>query len=107
MVSMTVTEVTTRIAIVGAVALLGLLFLSRSSRLRHTTARHGVARMSPKPRTNESAVEVISEEDIGLRARIFGARFVVLGVMSVIAGVAAGIALSLAFVIGLSSLNLG
>jgi hypothetical protein len=63
--------------------------------------------VSPQPRTNESAVEVISEEDTGLRVRTFGSRFVALGVTSVIAGVAAGIALSLAFVIGLNSLNLG
>jgi transketolase C-terminal domain/subunit len=63
--------------------------------------------VSHHPRTNESAAEVISAEDIGLRARTFGSRFVALGIMSVIAGVAAGIALSLAFVIGLNSLNLG
>jgi hypothetical protein len=106
MASMTVTEVTTRIAIVGVVALLGLLLISRARRTNRVTQSQGSAQTS-RPRTVEAAVDLINEKDIGLRTRTFGARLVALSVTSIIAGVATGIALSLVFVIGLNSLNLG
>jgi hypothetical protein len=103
---MTVTEVTTRIAVVGVVALLGLLLISRASRTNRVTRSHGSAQTF-HPRTVEAAVDLIDDKDIGLRTRTFGARLVALSVTSIIAGIATGIALSLAFVIGLNSLNLG
>ncbi|MFZ9707809.1 MAG: hypothetical protein ACO3CG_08230 [Ilumatobacteraceae bacterium] len=70
------------------------------------TQSQGSAR-TYRPRAVEAAVDLIDDKDIGLRTRTFGARLVALSVTSVIAGVATGIALSLAFVIGLNSLNLG
>jgi hypothetical protein len=115
MASMTVTEVTTRIAVVGVVALVGLLLMSRaSSRLVSRVSSHHQrsstmpsARTPARLRINDAAVAVIDEPSKGLRAQTLGTRLVGITITTVVAGVAAGIALSLVFLIGLNSLSLG
>jgi hypothetical protein len=52
-------------------------------------------------------VTVLNDERVGRRAQNFGTRFIELAVMTVVVGAAVGIALSLAFVVGLNSLSLG
>jgi hypothetical protein len=49
----------------------------------------------------------MDEPSKGLRAQTFGTRLVGITITTVVAGVAAGIALSLVFLIGLNSLSLG
>jgi hypothetical protein len=115
MASMTVTEVTTRIAVVGVVALVGLFLVSRASN-RHvsrvSSPHQGRATMPSahtpaRLRTNDAAVAVIDEPSKGLRAQTFGTRLVGITITTVVAGLTAGIALSLVFLIGLNSLSLG
>jgi hypothetical protein len=107
MASMTVTEVTTRIAVVGVVALVGLFLVSRVSSPHHGRATMPSAHTSARLRTNDDAVAVIDEPSKSLRAQTFGTRLVGITITTVVAGVAAGIALSLVFLIGLNSLSLG
>jgi MFS superfamily sulfate permease-like transporter len=58
-------------------------------------------------RINDAAVAVIDEPSKGLRVQTFGTCLVGITTTTVVAGVAAGIALSLVFLIGLNSLSLG
>jgi hypothetical protein len=102
MASMTVTEVTTRIAIVGVVAVIGLFLVARPSGRK----THGGG-VPSQPSTNTAAMTVLNDERVGRRAQNLGTRFIGLVVMTVVVGAAVGIALSLAFVVGLNSLSLG
>ena len=65
------------------------------------------ARTPARLRINDAAVAVIDEPSKGLRAQTLGTRLVGITITTVVAGVAAGIALSLVFLIGLNSLSLG
>ncbi|MEY4400690.1 MAG: hypothetical protein RL072_555 [Actinomycetota bacterium] len=114
-VSMTVTEVTTRIAVVGAVSLLGLVLVARapSSVISQVTKRSqndsykSGSSVLVGARTSHAAATDIDDSSAGRRAQSQGMRFVGLAVTTVVAGVSLGITLSLAFLVGLNSLNLG
>jgi hypothetical protein len=58
-------------------------------------------------RINDAAITVMDEPSKGLRAQTFSTRLVGITITTVVAGLAAGIALSLVFLIGLNSLSLG
>ena len=99
---MTVTEVTTRIAIVGVVAVIGLFLVARASGRK----THGGG-VPSQPNMDTAAVSVLNNERGGRRVQNFGTRLIGLAVMTVVVGAAVGIALALAFVVGLNSLSLG
>jgi len=102
---MTVTEVTTRIAIVGAVSLLGLLLVSREA----THAR----RVAQSPNRSTDFVDVTTAEPLPAhtqllkRAQTAGTRLTGLVVTTLITGTAIGIGLSLAVLAILNALSLG
>ena len=102
MASMTVTEVTTRIAVVGAVSLLGLLVVARLSRQTLPPAEEddldGVLRLD-----RDTNVELVVASDFvrSLGSRLAGV-FAIVG----IAGTAIGVGLSLLLVVSLNALSL-
>jgi len=103
MASMTVTEVTTRIALVGSTAVLGLLLVGRvwtpTSRRRPSVATPYVAQFTIKPAG--SARYRLA------RTRRQSAGALTLAATAVVSGLALGIALSLALLTALDALNLG
>jgi len=104
MASMTVTEVTSRIALVGAVSLLSLLWLAQAGMRsgKHSSERSRV--LDTPAATHSDVVEPASSPAKrlpGLGARAFG-----LVITAVAAGAAIGIGLSLAFLATLNALRL-
>jgi len=103
MASMTVTEVTTRIALVGSTAVLGLLLIGRvwtpTSRRRPSGATPFVAQITFKP-AGSSRYHLA-------RSHRRGAGALTLAAMAVVSGLALGTALSLALLTALNALNLG
>lgn len=102
MASMTVTEVTTRIAVVGAVSLLGLLLIARLSRqtLLPTNKSHldGVVRLD-----HDTNIEPVGTPKL---ARSLGSRLAGIFAIVGIAGTAIGVGLSLLLVVSLNALSL-
>jgi hypothetical protein len=105
---MTVTEVTTRIAIVGAAGIIGLLLVSRAQLLRrHEPAVGGhrqFARRSASPVTaSHLPLGRASLRRSGtVSSRLFG-----LVVMTIAVGLSVGIGLSVALVTALAATGLG
>ena len=58
-------------------------------------------------RSSDAAATAVDDRGSGHLAQRLGTRFVGLAVATLVAGLSLGIVLSLAFVIGLNSLNLG
>lgn len=101
---MTVTEVTTSIAIIGGAAFAGLMYLSR---------RRGFsAKAGSRGRFVVTAVRPVDHATNSLRAGLRrsgrgGARFIVLAVIAVVSGTAIGLALSIVLIVGRNAIGLG
>ncbi|MEY3615280.1 MAG: hypothetical protein RLZZ518_281 [Actinomycetota bacterium] len=105
--SMTVTEVTTRIGLVGGVATIALLLIGRSGTSRRdavATSRvigqsfaHRIAEQKAAPPTNR-LLAMVSGRSRNAVTRLFS-----LGSLAVIGGVALGVGLSLALVVLLNA----
>ena len=101
---MTVTEVTTSIAIIGAAAFVGLMNLPKR---RESGANDGVrgrfviVAVAPVDHGKDSLWDGLRRSGRG------GARFVALAVVAVVSGTAVGLALSLLLVLGRNAIGLG
>jgi hypothetical protein len=108
MVLMTLTEVTTRIAIVGAAGIIGLLLVSRAQLLRrHEPAVDGqrwFARRSASPVT---AGHLPIGRTALRRSGTLSSRALGLVVMTIAVGLSVGIGLSVALVTALAATGLG
>ena len=102
MASMTVTEVTTRIAVVGAVSLLGLLFISRLPR----QAMRLLVQPEPKWVNRRSQMDLIVDYPTTKPVRAVGTRLAGLLATIAAAGITVGVVLSLVLVVLLNALNL-
>ena len=105
--SMTVTEVTTRIAIVGVVTLAALFLIGRSgvagssnSRISQTDNARFTYRPATSPRTTAA-------RRVDARPSTKAARIVSLGVVAVVGGAALGIGVSLLLVLALNATSNG
>ena len=105
--SMTVTEVTTRIAIVGVVTLVALFLIGRSgiagssnSRISQTDNGRFTYRAATSPRTTAA-------RRLAAPPSTKAARIVSLGVVAVVGGAALGIGVSLLLVLALNATSNG
>ena len=105
MASMTVTEVTTRIAIVGAVSLLGLVLVSGgTTRSRRTWV--SISRSASFVAVTTTEVAQAHTHSMK-RARTIGTRLVGLVATTLMTGTAIGVGLSLTVLVILNTLSLG
>ena len=110
--SMTVTEVTTRIAIVGVVTLAALFLIGRSgvagssnSRISQTDNGRFTYRAATSPRT--TAARWLAARRLAAPPSTKAARIVSLGVVAVVGGAALGIGVSLLLVVALNATGSG
>ena len=108
MVLMTVTEVTTRIAVVGAAGLIGLLLVSRAQVLRRYEAHFDGTRRFAQPRQPlVSAASLPLDRAALRRSGTLSSRALGLAVVTIAVGLSVGVGLSLALVAALGALGLG
>lgn len=102
MASMTVTEVTTRIAVVGVVSLLGLLFVARRPRQTMTSL------VQPEPTwgNRNSQLDLIVDYPRTKPFRAVGTRLTGLFATIAAAGITIGVVFSLVLVVLLNALSL-
>jgi len=101
---MTVTEVTTSIAIIGAAAFVGLMNLPKRRKSGANDGARGrfvVVAVAPVDHATNSLWDGLRRSGRG------GARFVALAVVAVVSGTAVGLALSLLLVLGRNAIGLG
>jgi hypothetical protein len=108
MVLMTVTEVTTRIAIVGVAGIIGLLLVSRAQLLRRYQLRvHGAHRFAQPHQPLVTAASLPLGRAALRRSGALSSRALGLVVMTIAVGLSVGVGLSLALVAALGALGLG
>ncbi len=101
---MTVTEVTTSIAIIGTVAFTGLMYLSKrpvSGANDRSRGRFVVVAVPPVDHGTTSLRDGLRRSGRG------GARLVALAVIAVVSGTAIGLVSSLVLIIGRNALGIG
>lgn len=112
--SMTVTEVTTRISIVGGLALIGLLFLMRNSTA--TNRRHGstfvVVNKTESATASPTGFSWLSQHSgvarwLRSRPQTVASRSIVLIALAGVSGLALGVGLALALLALLNGLTSG
>jgi hypothetical protein len=107
MVLMTVTEVTTRIAIVGVAGIIGLLLVSRAQLLRrHEPAVGGHRRFARHSASPVTAGHLPLGRAALRRSGTISSRALGLVVMTIAVGLSVGIGLSVALVAALGALGL-
>jgi alkylhydroperoxidase/carboxymuconolactone decarboxylase family protein YurZ len=105
---MTVTEVTTRIAIVGVAGIIGLLLVSRAQLLRrHEPAVGGHRRFAQPHQPLVAAASLPLGRAALRRSGTLSSRTLGLVVMTIAVGLSVGIGLSVALVAALGALGLG
>ena len=110
--SMTVTEVTTRIAIVGVVALAALFLIGRSGIAVSSNGRIGEPsnrRFTYRPATSlrDAAAIWITARRLDARPSTKAARIVSLGIIAIVSGATLGIGASLLLVVALNATGSG
>ena len=101
---MTVTEVTTSIAIVGGVTLIGLLLLPQRVGRRSVQRFHGRFTVSTVPLFDQPSA---SPREGSRRSGKVGSRFVALTLLAVVSGLAVGVTASLLLVLARGTIGLG
>lgn len=105
--SMTVTEVTTRIAIVGVVTLAALFLIGRSGIATSSSGRIGQSRRARFTYRAATSPRATAARWLDARPSTKAARVVSLGVVAVVGGAAVGIGASLLLVVALNATGSG